>query len=503
MKLVITTFCLCMGVLMQVLDYSIANVCIPYIAGDLAVPTDQGTYVITFFAVGNAIGLPLTGWIVKRYGQIRTMLGSLILFTLWSWICGVSNSLMMLVVSRFIQGFVAGPLIPLSQSLMLTVYPKEKKNLALAIWNTVALVGPIAGPITGGWIVYNYTWPWIFFINIPIGIISVIGIFVLLRDQESETEKLPVDWVGFLLLAIAVTSLQLILDKGQQWDWLRSPRIKVLIVTCVLAFSYFFIWEKTEKHPIFDLSLFRNRNFTMGTIYTAFSFMIIMGAIVMTPLWLQESMGYVAYWAGLAVAPMGYVPLLLMPLVPLLMNKTSLRNLIAVSFFFFAVGVLSFTTYTTAVSFGYISMTRLLFGTGILFWLGPLTAIAVSRIPDEKLHTATGIFHFWRILFGGIGASIFTTGLQRRTIFHHHNIIETVNDYRHKIPSFMQYLGEQGLDHEQSLAVMNDMVDKQAAVLAQCDVYWIAGWTLMAAVPLTFFFKKRPKTAPPIEVAAE
>lgn len=491
---VLATLCLCFGVLMQFLDFSIANVCIPYIAGDLAVATDQGTYVITLFAVGNAIGLPITGWITKRYGQIKTMVCSIMLFTLWSWICGISQSLSMLCVARFIQGFVAGPLIPLSQSLMIKIYPNEKKNLALAIWNTVALIGPIGGPIVGGWIVYNYTWPWIFFINIPMGLASAIGVYIALKGLETNTEKLPVDWIGFLLLAVAVTCFQLILDKGQQWDWLRSLRIRALSCISLVSFIYFLVWELNEKHPIVDLSLFKDRNFTMSTVFVSVSYMIIMGAIVLTPLWLQEYMGYVAYWAGLAVAPMGYAALLLMPMVPIFMARTSLRNLIAISFFFFGIGLLSFSLYTTAVSVAFISCTRLLFGMGFIFYLGPLTVIAVSRIPHEKLNSASGIYHFWRILFGGIGASIFTTMFQRRTIFHHHNLIETVNDYRHKIPTFLKYLGNQGLDPMQSLDTLNMMVDKQAAILAQNDIYWVAGWLILALVPLSFLFRKRPKT---------
>ena len=277
---------------MQVLDYSIANVSIPYIAGDLATSVNDGTWVITMFAVGNAIALPLTGLLTRRLGSIRLMILSVSLFTLFSWLCGMSINMNMLVVMRFIQGVVAGPMIPLSQSLMIMTFPREKRNLALALWNMVAVVGPIAGPILGGWITFNYSWPWIFFINIPVGIFCVLVIRSLYKKRETKIEKVRVDTVGILLLAFAVSALQILLDQGQQLDWMRSNIIVVLAVISVISFIFLFIWELTFDTPIMDLRMFKNRNFLIGTVITALSYMVLFGVIVITPLWLQEMMGY-------------------------------------------------------------------------------------------------------------------------------------------------------------------------------------------------------------------
>ncbi len=317
---------------MQVLDTSIANVSIPYIAGDLAVSVTDGTWVITMFAVGNAISLPLTGWLTKRFGSIRVMFLSVLAFTIVSWLCGVSLNIKMLVGMRFMQGFVAGPLIPLSQSLMIMSFPKEKKNLALAIWNMVAIVGPIAGPILGGWITYNYSWPWIFFINVPVGIFCTLTIRGIYRNKETPIEKIKVDKIGIFLLAIAVFSLQIILDNGQELDWWRSNTIRILTMVSFLSFVFLFIWESFQKDPIFDLKMFRNRNYALGTILVSLSYMLLFGAIVLTPLWLQETMGYTAFLAGLAVSTMGVVPFFTVLIVAKLMNHIRLRYLIIASF---------------------------------------------------------------------------------------------------------------------------------------------------------------------------
>ena len=249
------------------------------------------------FAVGNAIALPMTGWFATRFGSTRVMVLSTALFTFFSWMCGLSISINMLVIMRFIQGFVAGPLIPLSLSLLLMSFPKKKKNLGVALWNMVAVVGPIAGPILGGWITFDYKWPWIFYINIPIGIICCFLIWSVYKSRETPIKKFPVDWVGIALLAIGVSALQIFLDKGQEYDWWHSNMIRILTVISFISLVFLVIWELTDKNPIIDLRLFKNRNFSLGTFLTALSYMVLFGAIVLTPLWLQTNMGYTALWA--------------------------------------------------------------------------------------------------------------------------------------------------------------------------------------------------------------
>ncbi|MCB1110141.1 MAG: DHA2 family efflux MFS transporter permease subunit [Chlamydiia bacterium] len=476
---------------MQVLDYSIANVSIPYIAGDLATSVTDGTWVITMFAVGNAICLPLTGLITRRLGSIRTMVFSVALFTFFSWLCGLSISMPMLVVMRFIQGFVAGPLIPLSQSLMLMSFPKEKRNLALALWNMVAVVGPIAGPILGGWITFNYSWPWIFFINIPVGIFCTIVVRALYKKRESSIEKVQIDGVGILLLAFAVTALQIILDQGQELDWWRSNIIRALSVISLLSFIFLFIWEKFHKTPIIDLTMFKNRNFAIGTATTALSYMVLFGVIVITPLWLQESMEYTAQVAGLAVSTMGILPFFTVIFVARLMSYVSLRLLVVLSFICYGAVLFYFSSFTTAVSFKVIAYSRLLLGVGICVWLAPITAITFARVPHEKLNMGTGIFHFFRILMGGVGASVFVTIWERRGTYHHSNLVDSINPYNPISRSLFSDLKQVGIFGKKALTIADQMAWKQATILSLNDIFWLGGWSFVILIILALFFKKR------------
>ncbi|MCB1071695.1 MAG: DHA2 family efflux MFS transporter permease subunit [Chlamydiia bacterium] len=478
---------------MQVLDISIANVSIPYIAGDLAVSVNDGTWVITMFAVGNAISLPLTGWLTRRFGSIRVMFLSVLSFTIVSWLCGVSFNINMLVSMRFIQGFVAGPLIPLSQSLMIMSFPKEKKNLALAIWNMVAIVGPIAGPILGGWITYNYSWPWIFFINVPVGIFCTLTVRAIYKDRETPTEKIRVDKLGILLLAFAVSSLQVILDYGQELDWWRSNTIRILTVISILSFVFLFIWERFQEEPIFDLKLFKNRNFAIGTILVSLSFMLLFGTIVLTPLWLQETMGYTAYLAGLAVSTMGIVPFFTVLMVAKLMNRMKLRYLVMASFVIYGLSLLYFSTFTTHVTFEEVALSRLFFGVGIAIWLAPLTAITFARIPHHQLATGQGIFHFFRILMGGVGTSIFVTIWERRATHHHSNLVDSINPFNPISKELFSDLNQFNIRGQKALQVVDSMAWKQAYILSLNDIFWVAGWSFSLFVILTLLFKARKK----------
>ncbi|MCB1107048.1 MAG: DHA2 family efflux MFS transporter permease subunit [Chlamydiia bacterium] len=479
---------------MQVLDYSIANVSIPYIAGDLAVSVNDGTWVITMFAVGNAIALPLTGWLTRHFGSIKVMVTSVALFTITSWLCGMSVTINMLVIMRFIQGFVAGPLIPLSLSLMIMTFPKEKKNLALALWNMVAVVGPIAGPILGGWITFNYSWPWIFFINIPVGIFCIMIIRFLYKSRETPKIKTSkIDGMGILLLAFAVSTLQIVLDQGQQLDWWRSNVIITLTVISVVSFTFLFIWELTHKAPIIDFRMFKNRNFAIGTLVTALSYMILFGVIVITPLWLQEQMGYTAQVAGLAVSTMGLLPFFTVILVAKLMDKVSLKWLVALSFISYGAVLFYYSTFTTAVSYEVIALSRLFLGIGICIWIAPLTAITFANVSHEKLNMGTGIFHFFRILMGGIGASIFVTFWERRGTFHHSNLVDSINPYNPSSKELFSDLSRYKIVGKKALTIVDNLAWNQAMLLSLNDLFWVGGWIFIGLIALTFLFKKRKR----------
>ena len=299
------TIALSAATFMNVLDTSIANVSLPAIAGDLGVSPSQVTWVITSFAVANAIAVPLTGWLSQRVGQVRLFVASVILFVIASLLCGLAPNMTTLIAFRALQGFVAGPMIPLSQTLLLASYPRALAGLAMALWSMTTLVAPVMGPLLGGWITDNIAWSWIFYINIPVGIAAALATLAIYRKRESATRQLPIDKVGLALLVLWIGCLQVMLDLGKEYDWFSSPTIVALAVVAVVGLAFFLIWELTDKHPVVDLRLFARRNFWAGTLSVSVGYGLFFGNVVILPLWLQQFMGYTATEAGMVMAPVG------------------------------------------------------------------------------------------------------------------------------------------------------------------------------------------------------
>ncbi|HSS14991.1 MAG TPA: DHA2 family efflux MFS transporter permease subunit, partial [Rhizomicrobium sp.] len=312
--LVLTAFALAMGTFTQVLDVTIANVSLPTIAGDLGASTDQATWVITSFVVANGIGVPITGWLMNRYGVVKVFVLSMLGFTIASLLCGLAWSLESLVFFRTLQGALSGPIIPGSQALMLSIFPREKRTTALAIWSITTLVAPICGPILGGYISDSWYWGWIFLINVPVGLMVTALCWAGLRDRETTTRKLPIDMVGLGLLMVWAGALQVMLDTGKNADWFESTQIIVLAMISLIGFGAFLLWELTEEHPVVDLSLFRIRNFTLGTVVFCLGNGVFLANMLLIPLWLQTQLGYTATWAGLVSAPTGAIAVLVTPL---------------------------------------------------------------------------------------------------------------------------------------------------------------------------------------------
>jgi MFS transporter, DHA2 family, multidrug resistance protein len=487
--LILLTFSLSLAVFMNVLDVSIANVAIPTIAGDLAVSANQGTWIITSFAVSQAIMLPITGWLARRFGEVRLFLFSTLLFTFASVICGLSVNLPMIIVARIIQGAVSGPMIPLSQSILLANYPPEKRGLATGIWAMVAVVAPIFGPVLGGWLTDNYSWPWIFYINVPVGILATLLTFYILQGQETAIEKPPIDLIGLGLLIIAVGSLQILLDKGHDLDWFHSNTIIILALIAVIAGAFLIVWELYAENPIVDLMLFTNRNFLIGSIAFTLGFLVYFSNVVIFPLWLQTQMGYTPTWAGLATAPVGILPVFLAPIVGAMMHKMDLRKVVSFGFIVFALTSFWNSTFNTFVDYVHLIEPRILQGVGLACFFTPLISIILSNIPNHRVASALGLANFCRILGGSFGTSLSVTLWDRRESFHQSRLVENINIYQANTQATLHHLQSLPLTPTQRLGIIDQILIKQAYMLATNDIFWLSGCLFISLLIIIWFAK--------------
>jgi DHA2 family multidrug resistance protein len=489
-QLLLGSVALALATFMNVLDTSIANVSIPAIAGDMGVSPNQGTWVITSFAVSNAISVPLTGWLTQRFGQVRLFVTSVLLFVLASILCGMAPSIQLLIAARVIQGAVAGPMIPLSQALLLNSYPKEKSGTALGIWSITTLIAPVIGPILGGWISDNYSWPWIFLINIPIGLGAAYVIWKLYHKRESVTRKLPIDGIGLGLLVLWVGSLQVMLDKGKELDWFNSSTITTLAVSAFVGFVFFLIWELTEKHPIVDLTLFKRRNFWTGVIAFSLAYGTFFGNLVILPLWLQTQMGYTATDAGWVLAPVGLLAVLLTPIVGKNLNKWDPRWAASAGFASFALVFFMRSHFTTGIDITGLMIPTILQGIPMALFFVPLTAIILSGLPPERIPAASGLANFCRMLLGGFGSSIATTLWDRRSSVHHAQLTEAANVYNPLFDQSTQNIGALGAGPEQSQRLLDVTISNQAGMLGVNDIFWAS--SILFLILIGFVWLSRP-----------
>lgn len=488
--LAMLTLVLSLATFMLVLDSTIANVAIPIIAGDLGASSSQGTWVITSFGVANAISIPITGWLAKRFGEVRLFLIATLLFVLASWLCGIANSLEMLIVFRVLQGAVAGPIIPLSQSLLLNNYPPEKRGMALAFWSMTIVVAPICGPILGGWISDNIHWGWIFFINVPIGLAVVLISWKILEGRESRISHQPVNTIGLILLALGVGALQLMLDQGRELDWFNSTEIVVLTIIAAVGLIALIIWELTDDNPVVDVSLFKSRNFTVGCVSTSLAFLVYSGTVVLIPLLLQQVYNYTATWAGLAAAPVGLLPILLAPIIGKFGNKIDMRILITVSFMVYA---LTFywraVTFEPEMTFMDVALPQFVQGLAVACFFMPLTTITLSGLPPEKMASASSLFNFLRTLAGSIGTSLTTFIWYNREAVHHTQLTEVINPYNPISQQFFQTMGSFGLSEEQTASYIARQITAQGFIIGANEIFLVSAITFISLVVLIWFAK--------------
>lgn len=485
--LILTTLSLSLGIFMNVLDVSIANVAIPYIAGDLGISPNQGTWVITSFAVSEAIMLPITGWIAKQWGEVRVFVVATALFTLASVLCGLAYTFPMLILCRVLQGIAAGPMIPLSQSILLSIYPEQKKGFATSIWGTTAVVAPILGPIFGGWLTYNYAWPWIFYINLPVGALCVIITIIVMRGRETPLTKLPSDFVGLFLLVIGIGSLQILLDKGNDLDWFHSSMIAALSIISVIAITLLIIWEWMEAHPVIDLTLFTRRNFTLGAIALSFGYLVFFSNVVIFPLWLQTQMGYTAIWAGLAAAPVGILSFFFSPIVGSQLHRVDLRWIASFGFVVFALVSFWNASFNTGVDFSQLVMPRFFQGIGIACFFTPLMMIVISGLPRERVASALGLANFLRIIGSSFGTSLSVTLWERREQFHHSRLVEQINHANPWSLQTVEYLRNTGLSSKSAYEQLDAIVTHQAFMLSTNDIFWLSGALFLCLLIILWF----------------
>jgi DHA2 family multidrug resistance protein len=483
----LAAFAVALGTFMQVLDTTIANVSIPIVSGNLGASTGQGTWVITSFAVANGIALPLTGWLMQRFGLVRTFATSVVLFTIASFLCGVAWDLPSLIAFRVLQGAVSGPLIPGSQAILLNIFPPERRARALGIWTITTLIAPVIGPILGGWISDNYSWPWIFLINVPVGAFSAIVCWRYLGRRDTPTRLVPVDKVGLALLIIWVGSLQILLDKGKDEDWFTSPLIVVLGLVAAIGFVSFMIWELTERHPIVDLTLFRLRDFTVGTIVNCLGYALFFGNLVLLPLWLQTQLGYTATWAGLVTTPSGVIAILLVPFVGRALARVDARLFATGAMIAFTVSFLLRARLSTDATVEDFMLPLAVQGIAMATFFIATVTVMLNGVPPERIAAASGMSNFLRITAGSFAASLVTTFWDRHAAFHQARLVEHSTLLDAPFLEATRGLSALGLSTPQAYALLDRTADTQAYAKSALDVFWISGWLSLGLIALIWF----------------
>ena len=486
-NLALTTFGLALASFMQVLDTTIANVSLPAISGNLGGSANQATWVITSFAVSTAIALPLTGWLARRFGERKLFMVSTLAFVIASFLCGLAHSMGLLVAARALQGFVAGPMYPVTQALLLSIYPPARRGQAIALLAMVTVVAPIAGPILGGWITDNYSWEWIFFINIPLGIFASLVVGAQLKGRPEKLERPKMDYVGLATLVLGVGALQIMLDLGNDEDWFHSPRIVMLAIVAAISLVVFVIWELTDKDPIVNLRLFRHRNFAAGTIAMVMAYSAFFSVGILVPLWLQRNLGYTAVWAGLATAPIGILPVLLAPLIGKYAGKFDLRMLASLAFVAMAATSFMRSYFNLDVDFEHVAWVQLLQGIGVALFFMPVLQILLSDLEPHEISAGSGLMTFVRTLGGSFAASLTTYAWAQRTAVHHAQLSEHISATD---PAMLETVARYGGgDLQRGAFVLDRMITQQSMQIGFNEIFYLLGIIFLAVIVFVWIAK--------------
>ncbi len=476
--------------IMEIMDTTIVNVSLPHIQGGLSVGVDEVTWVLTSYLVSNAIIIPITGWLASVFGRKRYLIFCITFFTLSSFMCGSANTLGMLVFFRVIQGLAGGGLQPISQAILLETFPKEEHGMAMAAWGTGIVFAPILGPVLGGWITENWSWPWIFYINIPIGTISIVLTMLFIFDPPYLKRKfLSIDYIGLVLLAVGIGCLQIVLDKGQRKDWFSSHFIVSLSIIAAISLILLVIRELLYKEPVINLRVFKDRSYATGTFVIFLYFFCFFGSVVLLPLYVQKLMGYTAFLAGLVLAPGATASLLFFPLVGKLAQKLDNRYLLGIGLSIAAYSIYLMSQFNLSAGFWNIVWPRALQGVGMAFLLVPLTVVTFVGIKKEDMGNATSIFNLLRNLGSSFGIAFITTVLERRAQFHQTQLVThlTPTDipFQHACETLKHLLPE-----DMVLGSIYNELLRQALMLSFNDAFYILSIFVLCLLPSLLIFKR-------------
>jgi DHA2 family multidrug resistance protein len=491
-----------LGTFMEVLDTTVVNVSLQHIAGSLSVTPEEATWVLTSYLVANAIVLPLTGWLGNYFGRRNILLMSVGGFTVFSFLCGIAPNLPLLIIFRVFQGATGGGLQPLSQAILMEAFPPEKRAKAMAFWALGIVVAPMLGPVLGGWITDSYSWRWLFFINIPIGIAAVIMAVMFIHDPPYiKRGEGGIDYWGIGYLALGIGALQIVLDKGQEDDWFASHFILILAILCVIGLVFFVVRELITGHPVVDLRIFKNRTYATGVFLMTVLGFVLYGSTVLLPLWLQTLMGYSALEAGMAMLPRGLGSFLFMPIVGILMGKIEARKLLAAGLIISSFSIWQLSRLNLNAGYWDIFWPQLLQGMSMGLLFVPLTTITNGLIPKEQMGNATSLFNLMRNIGASIGIASVTTISARHAQVHMNSLSANVTPYNPVAQSMMAQMKagfmSRGMDAatatKQATSGLFGMVQQQAAMMGYVDVFFLLAIMFAACLPLILIMKKAPK----------
>jgi MFS transporter, DHA2 family, multidrug resistance protein len=489
---------------MEVLDTSIANVALPHIAGSLSAGQDESTWVLTSYLVSNAIVLPLSGWLASIVGRKRFYMGCVALFTVSSFLCGLAPNLTMLIIFRILQGAGGGGLQPSEQAILADTFPPAKRGMAFAVYGIAVVMAPAIGPTLGGWITDNFTWRWIFFVNIPVGILSLTLTSRLIQDppyfRRRKLSETQIDYIGLGFVALGLGTLQVILDKGQREDWFESQFIVWLTVISAASLIFVVFWEWRHKDPIIDLHLFRERTFAAANFLMFMLGFALLGSTLLLPLFMQTLLGYTAELSGLALMPGGFAIMLAMPLVGFLLSRHSPRYLMMFGLSMLSFSLFHMTTFDLDVDFHTVMMARVLQAIGLAFLFVPINTAAYAFLPREKNNAASGLMNLARNIGGSVGISFVTTGLARRAQFHQARLVENLSAANPQFQATLRGLTSTfggsgpgfggGSAQQHAYAMLQANVIRQSTMMAYIDNFWVLGVVIFCLVPFVFLIKK-------------